>query len=177
MEASGQNATPGAKNAMNKTEKQLDRIAQLLRQQTTLSLATTGEDGLPCVAPLFYIVDEELILYWLSSQSSLHSQNINRTPRAAATVYRDAKSWKEIRGLQMRGLVNRVSDPKRRGALLKAYCERFKLGRVFRLAIRRSALYAFQPEFFRYIDNATGFGYKFELTHQPQGWTLTRPTR
>jgi hypothetical protein len=48
------------------------------------------------------------------------------------------------------------------------------LGRVFRLAIRLSTLYLLQPDFFRYIDNARGFGYNFELTRQPEGWSLTR---
>src|ERR1035437_2110362 len=151
---------------MKGTQKQLGLVAALLREQTTLSLATTGEGGEASVAPLFYIVDEELILYWLSSQSSLHSLNLFRTPRAAATVYSSATSWKEIRGVQMRGSASKVAEPERRAPLIKAYCERFKLGTVLRMAIRQSALYAFQPEFFRFIDNAKGFGAKFELTRQ-----------
>lgn len=161
-------------NAMNETKKQLEWVAALLREQTTLSLATTGEDGEPSVAPLFYIVDEELSLYWLSSQSNLHSRNLLRTPRAAATVHGSATCWQEIRGVQMRGPVCMITDPKRRATLVKAYCERFKLGTIFRLAIRQSALYLFQPDFFHYIDNARGFGSTFELTRPPQGWILTR---
>jgi len=141
-----------------------------------LSLATTGEDGAPCATPLFYIADRRLSLYWLSSESSLHSLNLTKTPRAAATVHGNAASWKEIRGLQMRGSTSIITDPERRGVLVKDYCERFKLGTVFRLAIRHSALYSFQPEFLRYIDNSRGFGYKFELTRPLEGWTLDRPT-
>ena len=148
----------------------------LLREQTTLSLATTGEDGEPCVSPLFYLVDEEYSLYWLSSPNSRHSRNLLRTPRAAAAVYGGATSWQEIRGVQMRGAVSKITEPKRRAALVKAYCERFQLGTVFRIAIRRSALYLLQPDFFRFIDNARGFGSKVELARPAQGWTLTRPT-
>jgi hypothetical protein len=155
---------------MKKTRKQLELVAALLRQQTTLSLATTNEDGAPCATPLFYFVDEELSLCWLSSESSLHSQNLARTPRAAATVYANAENWREIRGVQMRGQVSLVTDTERRAALIKDYCERFKLGRIFRLAIHQSALYLFQPDFFRYIDNAKGFGFKFELTRPAEGW-------
>ncbi len=149
-------------------------IAALLREETTLSLATSGEGGEASLAPLFYIADNELSLYWLSSESSLHSLNLNRTPRAAATVYRSANSWREIRGVQVHGAVSKVTEPQRRAALVKAYCERFKLGRVFRLALHTSALYCLRPEFFRYIDNARRFGYKFELTRRPEGWSLTR---
>ena len=38
-----------------------------------------------------------------------------------------------------------------------------------------SDLYSLRPEFFRYIDNAKGLGYKFELTQRPEGWSITRP--
>ena len=160
---------------MKGTARQLELIAALLREETTLSLATSGEGGAVCVAPLFYIVDEEFSLYWFSSKSSLHSLNLKRTPRAAATVYRSAKSWREICGVQLRGEVSKVAEPERRATLVEAYCERFTLGRVFRLALHTSDLYSLRPEFFRYIDNARGFGYKFELTRRPEGWSLTRP--
>jgi uncharacterized protein YhbP (UPF0306 family) len=161
---------------MNKSQQHLEQVAALLREQTTLSLATIGEDGEPCVTPLFYMVDEELSLYWLSSQSSQHSRNLLRTPRAAAAVHGSATSWQEIRGVQMRGAVSKITEPKRRAALIKAYCERFQLGTVFRVAIRQSALYLLQPDFFRFIDNARGFGSNVELARPAQGWTLTRPT-
>ena len=159
---------------MRGARKQLELVASLLGEETTLSLATIGEDGQACVAPLFYIVDENLSLYWLSSERSLHSMNLARTPRAAATVYRSVNNWKQIRGVQLRGAVSKVTEPKRRSTLLKSYCERFKLGRVPRMALRLSTLYSFQPDFIRYIDNARGFGYKFEITHGPEGWSLTR---
>jgi uncharacterized protein YhbP (UPF0306 family) len=160
---------------MNKTEKQLDRIAQLLRQQTTLSLATSGEDGQPCLAPLFYLVDESLSLYWLSSPSSLHSRNLLRTPHAAAAVYCAAQNWREIRGVQIRGSVSILTEPRRRDVLTKSYCQRFNLGRVLRLAVRQSVLHILMPEFFRYIENSRGFGSKFELARTPQGWSSTCP--
>ena len=159
---------------MRGARKQLELVTALLGEETTLSLATTGEDGQACVAPLFYVVDENLSLYWLSSESSLHSLNLTTTPRAAATVYCGVENWRKIRGVQLRGTVRKITDPERRKALLKSYCERFKLGRVFRPALRLSTLYSFQPDFIRYIDNARGFGYKFELTRGPDGWSLTR---
>ncbi len=160
---------------MNKTEKLLDRIAQLLRGQTTLSLATTGEDGQPCVAPLFYFVDEDLSLYWLSSASSLHSRNLLRTPHAAATVYCAAQTWREIRGVQMRGPASIVAEPRRRAAITESYCERFKLGRILRMPVRQSSLFVLQPEFLRFIDNSRGFGSKFELARTLLGWSSTCP--
>jgi uncharacterized protein YhbP (UPF0306 family) len=159
---------------MKKARKQLELIAALLSEETTLSLATSGEDGRACVAPLFYIANNELSIYWFSSESSQHSLNLIRTPHAAATVYRSVENWKKICGVQLRGTVRKVTEPERRAALVKSYCERFKLGRVPRLALGHSALYCLQPDFFRSIDNARGFGFKFELTRGPEGWSLTR---
>ncbi|MGD0831380.1 MAG: pyridoxamine 5'-phosphate oxidase family protein [Terracidiphilus sp.] len=159
---------------MKGTEKYLALVAALLGRETTLSLATCGKDGTPCIAPLFYFADEELTLYWLSSPGSVHGLNLERSCRAAATVYRSAENWRRICGVQMRGEVSLVSDAKRCSELIKAYRRRFKIGRIFSPLLRQSTLYAFRPEFFRFIDNARGFGFKFELTRQPDGWQLTR---
>jgi uncharacterized protein YhbP (UPF0306 family) len=148
---------------MSGTAKQMKMIAVLLRQETTLALATADELGQPCVAPLFYLSDDDLRLYWLSSPSSMHSRNLERAPQASATVYRHAETWKEIRGVQMRGSVAVITDSQRRKALIKLYCEKFQLGSIFRLAIGRSRLYAFRPAFCRYLDNSKRFGYTFEV--------------
>ena len=159
---------------MATVEQQVQSIAALLRAQSTFALATAGENGEPCVAPLFYVVDEELTLYWLSSESSLHSLNLERTPRAAATVYRTTENAREICGVQMRGAASLIADRARRDAIVQLYCERFDIGAIYRLAIRQSALYAFRPEWIRFIDNDKRFGYKFEITREGGPWRSTR---
>ncbi|HXR38736.1 MAG TPA: pyridoxamine 5'-phosphate oxidase family protein [Terracidiphilus sp.] len=141
----------------------MERIAALLKEENTLALATTDEAGQPCVAPLFYIVDEDLSLFWLSSEASLHSENLNRNPGAAVTVYTHTAKWREIRGVQMRGAVSVIADPKHRRAIIRTYCQRFQLRSIFRLAISRCALFVFRPEFIRFIDNSRRFGTRIEL--------------
>jgi len=149
---------------MTEQSRQFDSIAALLRSQSTLALATTDENAAPCLAPLFYIVDPGMNLYWLSSPTSQHSRNLARNPAASAAVFRHTQIWNEICGVQMRGKVDLVDDPERRRTLVKTYCERFALSSIFRLAILRSSLYAFHPQWFRYSDNSVRFGYNFELT-------------
>lgn len=139
-------------------------IQELLRSQTTLSLATTSEDGSPNVAPLFYLAGDAFDLYWLSSASSSHSRNLKRSPAAAVTVYRPASDWKEIRGVQMRGAASTVTSRSERRKVVEAYCARFHLGVPFKARIARSGLYRFRPEWVRYLDNTQRLGYKFELT-------------
>ena len=69
------------------------------------------------MTPLFYIVDDDLTLFWLSSKTSSHSINLKRSPRAAISVYRQAESWKDIEGVQMRGSITIVADKRRRSRL------------------------------------------------------------
>jgi hypothetical protein len=162
------------KKRMNESQEILARVRALLGDETTLSLATTGDDGEACLAPVFYIADEELALYWLSSKSSRHSRNLLGRPRAAAAVYRNTANWREILGVQMDGAASMVNDPARRTAIVKAYCERFHLGTLIRPLIRRSDLFVFQPDSIRLIDNAQLFAGKIELLRGPEGWRTSR---
>ena len=146
--------------------RQLKLVAALLEAESTLALATTDEVGIALAAPLFYIADENLCLYWVSSSRSLHSQNLQREPRASLAIYRHAEHWREICGVQMRGTVSTVTDPVRRKDRIRVYSERFQLGTIFRRALGSSTLYVFRPDCIRYIDNSRRLGYKFELTFE-----------
>jgi len=159
---------------MRNTASQLQTIAAFLRQETTLALATVDEQGEPCVTPLFYMVDADLTLYWLSSASSRHSLNLARSSSASVAVYRHAETWRQIRGLQMRGQVSAIAQRERRRALIEQYRQRFQLGAVLRLAISQCTLYAFRPESFRYLDNTKRFGYRLELLPSESDWQRFR---
>jgi uncharacterized protein YhbP (UPF0306 family) len=148
---------------MDANRRKRELIANLLAAQTTLSLATVTSDGLPRVTPLFYL-PQELRLYWFSSPSSGHSCNLAAQPDCAVTVYAPATSWKEIRGVQMRGVASRVKDPESCDKMTAQYTTRFQLSRLFQPLIAKSALYCFEPHWLRYLDNSRRFGYKFELT-------------
>ena len=161
---------------MTDRHKEIDFIRALLRELSTLALATTDELGGPWVTPLFYLVDDDLTLFWLSSKTSLHSVNIKRLPKAAISVYRQAESWKDIQGVQMRGSITIVADKRRRSHLIKTYCRRFQLGAVFNLVISRCDLFAFRPEFARYIDNSRMFGTRTEFERGVlEKWTVVIP--
>jgi uncharacterized protein YhbP (UPF0306 family) len=138
-------------------------IAAFLKDQSTLALATVAADGSPRVTPLFYLLEDDLRMYWFSSASSEHSRSLRRNPAAAVTVYRPAERWREIRGVQMRGAASVIGDRARRRSIAEAYAERFQLGKVLQAGIARSSLYVFEPSWIRYIDNSRRFGYRFEV--------------
>ena len=141
----------------------LDQIRALLRSQTTLVLATTGEDSLARSTPLFFIADDGLRLYWFSSPSRLHSRNCARNPEASIAISNHTRRWQQIQGVQMQGSVSLVTERSLRNAIASAYSARFQLGNLFAFTIRRSSLYCFTPSWVRYLDNSRRFGYKFEL--------------
>jgi hypothetical protein len=140
----------------------LELVAGFLKSASTLALSTSGDAGSPRVAPLFYLLGNNLELYWFSSPRSGHNRNLKRNPAAAVAVYADAARWEDIRGCQLLGTVTVVAGRPRR-AIAEAYAERFRLGTEFQGAMARSRLYVFRPRWVRYIDNSRGFGFKFEI--------------
>ena len=130
-----------------------DDVRALLERENTLVLATTADDGTPIATPLFYYPDGEGNLYWLSSPDSRHSRNLSARPRVAAAVFAQVSHWKEIRGVQMEGAAETVTDPAARAAMLGPYRRCFALGPELDEVIERSAMYVFRPEWWHYIDS------------------------
>jgi uncharacterized protein YhbP (UPF0306 family) len=137
-----------------------DALAFVLGQNT-MALATVGE-GSPQIAPLFYMADADLRMYWFSHASSAHSRNLERNPAAAVTVFQQTDQWMEIRGVQMEGSATAVLDKRLRRGLIRSFSLRFGLGPAFRAVLSRSTLYCFEPAWLRWIDNSRGFGFKAE---------------
>lgn len=142
---------------------ELNVVRVFLDAQSTLALATVDADGSPQVAPLFYVSDEALNLYWLSSATSRHSINLDTQSRVAATVYPDVWDWKDIRGLQIEGTASAVEDRALRGEILVRYNQKFDLPPGFEAVIADSGLYALKPTWMRWLNNSAGFGYKVDF--------------
>jgi uncharacterized protein YhbP (UPF0306 family) len=151
----------------------LQTIADLLKSQSTMVISTCETGGWPHATPLFYLAGSQFELYWFSSPSSLHSENAARTSRASVAIHVSTTEWQQIRGVQMRGTVHKITQRIQRREISKAYRARFNLGGVlFRAAMAKSSLYVFRPCWIRYLDNTRGFGFKFEadLPIMPDAW-------
>ncbi len=129
---------------------------------STLTLATTGEDGQPHAAAVYFVADDNLRLYFFSDPSSQHSQDIGRDPRAAVAVYPECHDWKDIRGLQMRGEVRLVLSPSEWQAAWERYVAKFPFVSELAQVVSQNALYVFIPSWLRWVDNRYGFGFKQE---------------
>jgi uncharacterized protein len=147
----------------DRLDPRLPEVAELLRSQSTMTLSTCDDAGWPQSAPVFYYAGDDLDLYWFSSLRSAHSKSLMRDRRVAVSVFRPTDAWQEICGAQMRGEAVEIGGPARR-AIVPLYRERFRLGAGFSLTISRSRLFCFRPSWIRYLDNAKGLGFKFEVT-------------
>jgi uncharacterized protein YhbP (UPF0306 family) len=141
---------------------ELPTIRGFLESQSTLALATVDTEGNPQVAPLFYVSDDALNLYWLSSADSRHSVNLMAREQVAATIYPAAWHWTEIRGLQIEGTAHLITDDALRQDVLTRYCQKFDLPSGFESIITGSGLYVLKPAWVRWLDNSVRFGYKSE---------------
>jgi len=149
---------------MNQEEQDTQaEIRRLLYNQSTFVLSTVNADGTPHATPLFYLATDEFELYWFSAASSQHSDNLTRDHNVAIALYASTEHWKEICGIQMRGSVEKVRDRIIRRDVTRRYCERFHLGKIFRVALASSSLYVVRPSWIRYIDNSKRFGYRAEI--------------
>ncbi len=129
-----------------------------------MTLATCGENGEPHAAPVYFAANEQWELYFFSDPLSQHSVDLAHTPRLAAAIYPECSGWQEIRGLQLRGSARLLPAGPAWDAAWQVYVQKFPFVKVMKAVVRRNALYAFQPEWVRLVDNRQGFGFKQEWT-------------
>lgn len=139
----------------------------LIQAGSTLTLATAGKSG-PWSAPVYYVYLDSGF-YFFSSPQSRHIMQTMASGEAAASLFHQADSWQAIRGIQMKGKVDRVHSM---GLSIKAvalYLTRFPFTRDFFaddpnpdldafFSRFKARLYAFTPAEVHYIDNRSGFG-------------------
>ena len=138
-------------------------IRAFLETQSTLALATVDAEGQPYVAPLFYVADERLNLYWLSASTSRHSVNLVARKRVFATVYPSVWQWNDIVGVQIQGDAEIIPDDRIREQIMNLYLRKFQLPPEFDTLIAGSTLYCLRPGWIRWMDNSVSFNYKTEI--------------
>ena len=134
---------------------------ELLRL-TTMTIATTGRDGEPHAAAVYFACDELLNLYFYSDAGSQHSLDTDRDSRSAVTVHTESSGWQEIHGLQMRGVISDVRANGERQNAWVLYQTKFPFVIDLEEIVTANQLYAFRPDWIRLVDNRQGFGYKQE---------------
>lgn len=131
---------------------------------SAMTLATSGTEGEPHAAPVYFAAAGEMRLYFFSEAHSRHSQHLARDPRAAAAIYPQCEGWQDIRGLQLHGEVRPVEPGAEWEQAWEAYLRKFPFVAGLKAVVARNQLYVFRPHWIRLVDNRRGFGFKEEWT-------------
>ena len=148
-------------------------ILDYLKNHHTVSLATVRDTD-PHAASVFY-VSIGFQLYFLSSPTSRHGENLALNPNASATINEDYSNWLLIRGIQLEGRVESVGGILENGRIAKAYIKKFpdvadflfsprKLGQAIAKKVAKVKFYKLKPSKIYFINNEMGFGIRDELT-------------
>ncbi len=141
-----------------------ERALAYLETHHVMTLATNGPLGL-WAAAVFY-ASEGFDLTFLSASHTRHAQNITASPRVAATIQEDYADWSTIQGIQLEGLVRRLSGVEQEAAL-RRYADKFLFLQqpiaVVEAALSRVTWYCLSPDRLYFVDNGRGFGHRDEI--------------
>jgi len=160
----------------SQTENEYISLAQevhhFLESQTVLHLATC-RDGQPWSAAV-YFVHRGCSFYYISDKESRHCPPTRVEIPAAAAISADSADWRQIRGVQMSGVIRTVSHWHQRAAASQAYLAKFPFAGQFvrqqfsldlpaLLRQTRLKIFCFQADRVLYLDNRRGLGTRLEV--------------
>ena len=128
-------------------------IKDYLKDAHLMQLATSVND-LPWVATVYFVVDDMLNFYWLSTPHRKHSEQLDINPRAAIAIA--IKPDIPVIGLQAEGRVEIVHDIATIAKLMPGYIKKYNAGKDFvalaKKGISNHRMYKFSPELLQYFD-------------------------
>lgn len=150
---------------------------RLVEKQNTMTLCTCMDDT-PWAAPVYY-VNQDFLFYFFSDPKSRHIAESQAAGKAAAAVFCESNAWREIRGVQMSGEINRLRPSFESLRALRAYLTKFSFTKEFfesgepldlegfskRFQVR---FYRFKPDLVFYLDNRIRFSFRSEIALQPK---------
>jgi len=149
-----------------------DKVRKYIIAHDTMCLASSYR-GRAWASPLFYQVDSELRLYFISDPNTRHIQNALSNSSVAVSIFDQKQAWQSIKGVQIEGHLATVSDENRLH-VESLYCEKFPFtnkllettdnddAKRVKEQFLASKFYVVTPDFVRFIDNTQGFGFKEE---------------
>ena len=143
------------------TEDLKSQLLAFLREHQVLTLAVAG----PYAAAVFYAVDAELNLYFVTDPVTRHGIALSQESNVAGTIQRDRQHWQEIRGVQLTGQCARLTGPERQAGW-ELFLKKFSFAGAPELipVLAKVDLWKLTPDWIRLTDNGQGFGHKAEWT-------------
>ena len=161
------------KERVGPSDQELKKLAaDLIEEQSTMTLATAKGD-VAWSAPVYYVFFKSCF-YFFSDPTSRHVQESLASGQASSSIYANASTWQEIRGIQMSGQMESVSARLGNIEVIRAYLKKFPFTKDFfkpgqaldleafskRFKVK---LYRFRPTLAYYLDNSIRFGFREEV--------------
>lgn len=141
---------------MSKTtdEKDPKRLVKHYLAEGKVVQIATANNNIPWICNVYYVVDNELNIYWLSYPSRRHSMDIAVNENIALTLV--AKQDVPVIGVQAQGIASEIKRPSTVLKIMALYIEKYGLGKNFykNLSLKKNkhALYCFAPSKFVLFD-------------------------
>lgn len=85
-------------------------IKDYLINSKYMCVGTSDKEGNVWTAPLTYVADEDLNIYFHSALDSIHIQNIRENPEVAFSIYDSDQMLAEIDGIQGKAIVGQLEN-------------------------------------------------------------------
>ena len=155
---------------------------QILGEHHTVTISTRDETSV-WSATVFYVSDQNMNLFFLSSEKSKHIKHIEQNNEVSAAIYKDQSDWEKIKGIQLSGVVEKLEGSDRE-KVIDEYLEKYEfLKKVInepksedeeRIGSQFISIpfFKLKPIFIRLIDNEVAFGHKKEIRKKEGSWEL-----
>jgi uncharacterized protein YhbP (UPF0306 family) len=137
------------------TEHIKNLIARHLQTGHMMQVAT-ATNGQPWNCTVYYVPDEHLNLYWISTPERRHSKEIENNPKVAAAIPIQHIAGKPVIGLQVEGDARQVTDSREIQIIIDLYASRFAIGDEWRndfiAGNNKHKIYCLNPRLFVLFD-------------------------
>lgn len=99
-------------------------VENYLNEARMLQVATSRDDQ-PWACTVYFAFDDKLNLYWISSTSRRHSEEIRNNEKVAGTIVLPHTPGMKVRGLQLQGVARELNEKDEATIGMKYYAERF----------------------------------------------------
>ncbi len=150
---------------MQLCKKETERLASIFESHNTMALSTVDERGMPWSCILFFSVDENLSLIYVSKRDAEHSLHIRECPQVSVAIYKDDQVRSQASGLQIFFFFLSIESPQDLKRAKEIYLGQHALIRKMEelyIAFKNMEFYRVHPHFIRLVDNSRGMGFKEE---------------
>ncbi len=101
-----------------------ERITYLVEKTRVMTLAVSKND-IPWSSPVYFVFYNEKF-YFFSNKNAKHIQQAALLKSVSASVFHDSDNMDEIFGLQMSGILEKVTSPGRYSIIVRHYLKKFE---------------------------------------------------